>query len=118
MNGARTCEGQWAWQAKGGRQANKACRTGTAGKHSLLNKATAGNSASGFSARLRPQNKRPTVGRWCSKNNQPQMTFPLAVQVGGGSAVVLALKKTGSDLPKPVPSPPNAFACHCPYPLP
>ena len=41
-----------------------------------------------------------------------------AVQVSGGSAVVLAAMKAGSDLPTPVSTPPNAFACHCPYPLP
>ena len=41
-----------------------------------------------------------------------------AVQVSGGSAVVLAAREADADLPKPVSTPPNAFACHCPYPLP
>ena len=41
----------------------------------------------------------------------------LVVQVSGGSAEVLAAMKAGSDLPT-VPTPPNTFACHCPYPLP
>ena len=40
-----------------------------------------------------------------------------AVQVSGGSAGVLAAMKAGADLPT-VPTPPIAFACHCPYPLP
>ena len=40
-----------------------------------------------------------------------------AVQVDGGSAVGLAARKAGADLPT-VPSPPNAFACQCLYPLP
>ena len=39
------------------------------------------------------------------------------VQVGGGSAVVLATRKAGSYLPT-VSLPPIAFACHRPYPLP
>ena len=43
--------------------------------------------------------------------------WPLAVQVSGGSAVVLAAMKAGADLPT-APTPTIAFACHCPYPLP
>jgi len=42
----------------------------------------------------------------------------LAVQVSGGSAVVLAAMKAGADLPTLSLPPTNAFACHCPYPLP
>ena len=75
--------------------------------HSLQNKTTAG----GHSRRiLRPaQALTTTASRWPASRR--------AVQVDGGSAVVLALKKAGSDLPN-VPTPPIAFACHCPYPLP
>ena len=62
---------------------------GTAGRHSQRT--------------LRPaqasKNKRPTVGRPCSKQQQPQMSsLPCrTVQVGGGSAMVL--RKAGADLP-------------------
>ena len=69
--------------------------------------------------RLRPQNKRPQMTSLAAKTQLPTMMASCrAVQVGGGSAVVLALRKAGADLPKPVPTPPIAFACHCPYPLP
>jgi len=90
-------------------------------KHSLLNKHLQADTASGFSARHRPQrNKRPTVGRWCSKTTAAdvEVGLSLAVQVRGGSTGVLAAMKVGADLPTPVPTPPIAFACHCPYPLP
>ena len=80
---------------------------GTAGRHSqrILRPAQASKQTA-------------TVGRPRSKNNSCRCWRPLAVQVSGGSAVMLALKKAGSDLPTPVPTPPIAFACHCPYPLP
>ena len=59
-------------------------------------------------------------GTGLKKNKQPAVGRPLrAVQVDGGSAVVLATQKAGSDLPSlSVSLPPIAFACHCPYPLP
>ena len=89
-----------------GRQANKDCRTGTAGGHSqrILRPAQASN-------------KRPQIAGLAAKKKTTAAddVLPLIVQVGGGSAVVL--KKAGADLPT-VPTPPNAFACHCPYPLP
>ena len=88
--------------------------------HSPLYKALQAITAGGLSARHRPQNT--TASSWpaSQQNNSCPQSWPAsrrAVQVGGGSAVVLALKKAGSDLPN-VPTPPNAFACHCPYPLP
>ena len=103
----QTDEGQWAWQAKNGQQA-----------HSPQNRQLQADTAGGLSARLRPQNKRPAVGRPCSKQQQPQ-SCPASCRAGRwGECKVLALRKAGSDRPKPVPSPPIAFACHCPYPLP
>ena len=66
-------------------------------------------------------NERPTVGRPCSKNNSCRRCWPAscrAVQVEGESAMVPAPRKAGSDLPNPISTPPIAFACHCPYPLP
>ena len=60
------------------------------------------DTAGGLSARHRPQNKQPAVGRPRSKNNSRRRCRPAsrrAVQVDGGSAVVLALRKAGSDLP-------------------
>ena len=45
------------------------------GKHSPLNKPLQADTASGFSARHRPQtHERPTVGRPCSKNNSCRPT--------------------------------------------
>ena len=112
MNGrGKNVEGSGHDMAKGkGKQANKACRT------RQLQADTAGR----LSVRHRPQNNsqqlaglaaRTTAARGC------RLASRRAVQVDGGSAVVLALKKAGSDLPN-VPTPPIAFACHCPDPLP
>ena len=75
------------------------------------------NTASGFSARHRPRTNGPQMAGLAA-NNQPQMTSASRRAGKWGSAVVLALMKAGADLPKPVPTPPIAFACHCPYPLP
>ena len=76
------------------------------------------DTASGFSARHRPQNKRPqTAGLAARTTAADDVVLPLAVQVSGGSAVVLAAMKAGADLPT-APTPTIAFACHCPYPLP
>ena len=66
------------------------------------NKATAG----GHSRRiLRPaqasKQQRPAIGRPRSKHNSRRQSWPAsrrAVQVDGGSAVVLAARKAGSDL--------------------
>ena len=65
-------------------------RTGTAGGHSRRT--------------LRPaqaSNKRPTVGRPRSETTAAadDVGFSLAVQVRGGSTVVLAAMKAGADLP-------------------
>ena len=61
-------------------------------------------------------------GTGLEETQQPadQVGRPLrAVQVDGGSAVVLATQEAGSDLPNlSVSLPPIAFACHCLYPLP
>ena len=60
------------------------------------------NTAGGLSARHRPHNKQPAVGRPRSKTNSCPQSWPAsrrAVQVDGGSAVVLALRKAGADLP-------------------
>ena len=116
LNGARQNEQNGANVEKGsghGRQRvdrHTACRTGTAGGHSqrILRPAQASN-------------KQPAVGRPCSKHNscrRRRPAFRRAVQVDGGSAMILALRKAGSDLPNRVPTPPIAFACHCLYPLP
>ena len=69
--------------------------------HSPQNKALQANTAGGLSIRHRPQNTRPTDGRPCSKQQLPttSCTSRRAVQVGGGSAKVLALRKAGADLP-------------------
>ena len=107
MNGARTDEGQWAWQAKL-----------AAGKHSLQNR---------HCRQTQPADSPPGTGlEEQTAHSWPalQQTTTAADDVGlslragrWGCAVVLALKKAGSDLPT-VPTPPIAFACHCPYPLP
>ena len=60
------------------------------------------DTASGFSARHRPQQQQPAGGRPRSKQQQLPQSWPAsrrAVQVGGGSAEMLALKKAGADLP-------------------
>ena len=93
--------------------AGKEWTAGTQPAEQALQADTAGR----LSARLRPQNKRPPVGRPRSETTAADDVLPLAVQVSGGSAEVLAAMKAGSDLPT-VPTPPIAFACHCPYPLP
>ena len=59
------------------------------------------DTASGFSARHRPQQQ--TASSWPALQQKQQLPedvgLPLAVQVSGGSAVVLAAMKAGSDLP-------------------
>ena len=63
-------------------------RTGTAGKHSRRTLRSA-----------QASNKRPPVGRPRSETTAADVIRTLAVQVGGGSAGVQALRKAGSDLP-------------------
>ena len=58
------------------------------------------DTASGLVVRLRPQTKRPQMTSLAAKTQLPQMMKSPAVQVSGGSTVVLAAIKAGSDLPK------------------
>ena len=110
LNGGKNVEkgsghGRQSWQ-----QANK----------KPAEQALQANTASGFSARHRPQNKRPQLDGLAAKTQQlTTMLAGLSPCSAGkwGDTVVLAVKKAGSDLPT-VPTPPIAFACHCPYPLP
>ena len=104
----QTDEGQWAWQAKNGQQA-----------HSPQNRQLQADTAGGLSARLRPQNKRPPVGRLRSKNTAADDDgWPSAVQVSGGECSGTSSHEGGCRPTYTVPTPPIAFACHCPYPLP
>ena len=70
------------------------------------------NTAGGLSARLRPQNTRPQMASFAAKTQLQTKVglaanttaadddgWPFAVQVGGGSAGVLAAMKAGADLP-------------------
>ena len=68
-----------------------------AGKQSRQNKAAAGNTAGGRSDRYRPRSKTTASRRHWPASRR-------AVQVGEGSAVVLATRKVGSDLPYLSPS--------------
>ena len=90
------------WQAN-----KKPAEQGTAGEHSQRILRT---------AQASKHNNQQLAGL-AAKTTAADVVLPLAVQVSGGSAVVLAAMKAGADLPD-VPTPPNAFACHCPYPLP
>ena len=96
MNGAKQTErGQDVDEGSGhGRQRVKA------GKHSPQNKALQADSASGLSVRHRPQNTR-TAHSWpaLQQTTAADVIRTLAVQVSGGSAMVPALRKAGSDLP-------------------
>ena len=93
---------------KDGTADTKPAEQGTAGRHSRQT--------------LRPaQASKQTAHSWPvvqQKQPLPDDVLPLAMQVSGGSAAVLTARKAGSDLPTPVPTPPIASACHCPYPLP
>ena len=115
MNGARTLRAV-GMAGKDGRPTksllNRYCR-----QHRLLNKATAGNSASGFSARHRPHNKRPQM-TGLAANNQPQMTSASRRAGKWGECRGTCSHEGGCRPTYTVPTPPNAFACHCPYPLP
>ena len=60
------------------------------------------NTAGGLSARLRPQNKRPQMAGLAAITTAADQRRPAsrrAVQIGGGSAKMLALRKAGADLP-------------------
>ena len=69
----------------------KPAEQGTAGKHSRRT--------------LRPaQASKQTANSWPPSQQKQQLPddevgLPLSVQLGGGSAVVLALRKAGADLP-------------------
>ena len=93
MNGGKNVEGSGYGRQKW--QANKKWQQA---KHSPPNKALQADTASGFSARLRPQNKRPQMAGRAAKMTAADQRRP-AVQVSGGSTVVLAAMKAGSDLP-------------------
>ena len=84
------------------------------------NKALQADTAGGLSTRHRPQHQ--TASSWPAlqrKQQLPTTSACLSPCSAGkwGSAVVLAAMKAGADLPN-VSTPPIAFACHCPYPLP
>ena len=57
------------------------------------------HTAGGPSIRHRPQNTRPTVAGLAAKTTAADDVLPLAMQVSGGSAVVLAAMTAGADLP-------------------
>ena len=109
LNGGKNVEGSGHGRQKMAGRQTKPAEQFTAGGHSQRI--------------LRPAQalKKQTAHSWPAWQQKQQLQInvglSLAVQVSGGSAVVLALKKAGSDLPN-VPTPPIAFACHCPYPLP
>ena len=117
LNGAKQTErGQELMRAVGmaGKMASRQTQPaeqGTAGRHSrrTLRPAQASQQTNG-----------PQLAGGAAKTTAADQRRPAsrrAVQVGGGSAKVLALMKAGADLPT-APTPPIAFACHCPYPLP
>ena len=73
----------------------------------------------GLEAKQLLQTIRPIQASQQNNSHRCWLASRRAVQVGGGSAVVPATQKAGSDLPYlPVSLPPIAFACHRPYPLP
>ena len=119
MNGAKQTErgqtverGQELMRAVG--MAGKEWTAGT----QPAEQGTAGNTAGRRSVRHRPpETTSPQLAGLAAKTTAADQRR-LAMQLGGGSAVVLAAIKAGADLPTPVPTPPIAFACHCPYPLP
>ena len=85
---------------------------------SLQNRPLQADTAGGLAVGHRPQETDgPQLAGLAANNSCRRRPAPLAVQVSGGECNVLALMKAGSDLPT-VPTPPIAFACHCPYPFP
>ena len=91
LNGGKNLRRQWAWQAKNGRQTE-----------SLLNKALQAT---------QPADSPPGTGleeqtahSWPASQQKQQLPTMMAassraVQVGGGSAKLLTLRKAGADLP-------------------
>ena len=90
--GKNVDEGSGHGRQRGDR--HTACRTGTAGKHSrrTLHPAQASKQTNG-----------PQLAGLAAKTTAADVgSRPLAVQVSGGSTVVLAAMKAGSDLPTSV----------------
>ena len=83
------------------RAVGMAGKDGSRQTKSLQNKALQANTASGCSIRHRPQetNSQQVAGLAAKTAAADDVVLPLAVQVSGGSAVVLAAMKAGSDLP-------------------
>ena len=79
VNGGKNVEGSGYGRQKW--QANKKWQQA---KHSPPNKALQADTASGFSAWLRPQNKRPQMAGRAAKTTAADDVLPLAVQVSGG----------------------------------
>ena len=94
LNGAKQLErGQTDEQGSGHGKGEQA--------HSPLNKALQADTAGGLSAQHRPQRNNQQMAGLAANNNRRQ-SWPAsrrAVQVDGGSAVVLAARKAGADLP-------------------
>ena len=67
--------------------------------HSPQNKATAGNHSQRILRPAQASKQTATDGRPRSETTAADVVLPLAVQVSGGSAVVLAAMKAGADLP-------------------
>ena len=88
--------------------------------HSPQNKTTAG----GHSRRtLRPaqalkHNNQPLAGLAAKTAAADDIVLPLAVQLGGGEMQSCWQPERRVQTCLTVPTPPIAFACHCPYPLP
>ena len=102
--------GQWAWQAKMARQA-----------HSLQNKAAAGKHSRRTLRPAQASKKQPADGRPRGKQQQPQtMSACLSPCSAGmwGECKGVCSQEGGLRPTYTVSTPPIAFACHCPYPLP
>ena len=97
--------GRQRWQAN-----KQPAEQGTAGRHSRQT--------------LRPaqaSKQTATDGRPRSENNSCRSRWPAsrrAVQVSGGECSGTGSHEGGCRPTYTVPTPPIAFACHCPYPLP
>ena len=107
MNGANEQQGQQAWgYGKGMAWQNKAVVTkragGEAGRHRPCSK-TAGRRSDRHRPCSKTAGRRSDRHRPCSKNNSRQVKLAgllsCSMEVGGGSVVVLATRKAGSDLP-------------------
>ena len=93
MNGGKNMSRAVGMAGKNGEQA-----------HSLLNKATAGKH-SRWTLRLAQASRNNQPMAWLRSKNTTAAddVLPLAVQVSGGNAVVLAAMKAGADLPTVLP---------------